>query len=172
MLADLHVTHRSAAAGVIASFALLAIYIGLITLAQGLDHALQQFMTDALFIVPVALGFGVQMGLFAELHRVTMLTRGSAAVTAGATGTSAAAMLACCAHHLVDLLPIVGLSAAAVLLNEYRLALFAVGITMNAIGIVVIARQLARARRASRYAVRLAAAQSLHSESQAGLTSA
>lgn len=170
MLAGIRVTRRSAATGVLASLALLAVYVGLITLAQGLDHALEQFATDAFFILPVALGFGVQIGLFAELHRVTALTRRSAGITAGATGTSAAAMLACCAHHLVDLLPIVGLSAAAVLLNEYRVALFAVGITMNAIGIVVIGRQLARARRASAYAALLGVPERSPEESQAGLT--
>lgn len=57
-------------------------------------------------------------------------------------------MLTCCAHHLVDLLPLVGLSAAAVFLNAYKTPLFLVGIGMNVIGIVVIARQLQRARRA------------------------
>jgi hypothetical protein len=57
-------------------------------------------------------------------------------------------MLACCAHHVVDLLPIVGLSAAAVFLNAYKTPLFLLGIGMNLIGIVVIARQLRRARRA------------------------
>ena len=57
-------------------------------------------------------------------------------------------MVACCAHHVVDLLPLVGLSAAAVFLNAYKTPLFLVGITMNVIGIVVITRQLQRARRA------------------------
>jgi hypothetical protein len=57
-------------------------------------------------------------------------------------------MLACCAHHLVDLLPLVGLSAAAVFLNAYKTPLVLVGIGMNVVGIVVIARQLRRARRA------------------------
>jgi hypothetical protein len=42
----------------------------------------------------------------------------------------------------------VGLSAAAVFLNAYKTPLFLVGITMNLIGILVIARQLQRARRA------------------------
>ena len=44
-------------------------------------------------------------------------------------------------------LPLVGLSAAAVFLNAYKTPLFLVGIGMNVIGIVVIARQLRRARR-------------------------
>ena len=57
-------------------------------------------------------------------------------------------MLACCAHHLVDLLPLVGVSAAAVFLNAYRTPLFLVGIGMNMLGIAVIGRQLRKARRA------------------------
>jgi hypothetical protein len=57
-------------------------------------------------------------------------------------------MLACCAHHLVDLLPLVGLSAAAVFLNAYRTPLFLLGIAMNVFGIVVIGRRLDRARQA------------------------
>jgi len=57
-------------------------------------------------------------------------------------------MLACCAHHLVDLLPILGLSAGAVFLNAYKTPLFVIGIGMNVIGVIVIARQLRQARRA------------------------
>jgi len=41
-----------------------------------------------------------------------------------------------------------GLSAAAVFLNAYKTPLFLGGIGMNIIGVVVIARQLQRARRA------------------------
>jgi len=71
----------------------------------------------------------------------------SLTVTAAGTGTSAAAMLACCAHHLVDLFPLIGLSVAAVFLNAYRTPLFGLAVGMNMVGIVVIARQLHRARR-------------------------
>ena len=113
-----------------------------------IEHALEQLATDAVFVGLIAAGFGTQIALFVELRTVDRRHRAAAAVTAAGTGTSAAAMLACCAHHLVDLLPLVGLSAAAVFLNAYKTPLFLVGIGMNVIGIVVIARQLQRARRA------------------------
>ena len=138
---------RSVAAGVIGAGALLLIYLGIITLAQGVDHAIEQLATDAAFVGLIALGFGTQVALFAELRAVDRHHRASAAVTAAGTGTSAAAMLACCAHHLVDLLPLVGLSAAAVFLNAYRTPLFLIGIAMNVLGIIVIARRLEAARR-------------------------
>lgn len=139
---------RSVVAGVLAAAALLGIYLGIISLAQGVEHALEQLGTDALFVGLIAAGFGTQIALFVELRTVDRLHRSAAAVTAAGTGTSAAAMLACCAHHLVDLLPLLGLSAAAVFLNAYQTPLFLVSIAMNVIGIVVIGRQLRRARRA------------------------
>lgn len=139
---------RSVAAGLAGAAALLGVYLGIISLAQGVEHAFAQLATDALFVGLIAAGFGTQVALFTELRTLDRRHRASAAVTAAGTGTSAAAMLACCAHHLVELLPIVGLSAAAVFLNAYKTPLFLVGIGMNGVGIVVVARQLRRARRA------------------------
>lgn len=139
---------RSVAAGFVAAAALLGVYLGIISLAQGVEHAFEQLGTDALFVGLIAAGFGTQIALFVELRAVDRLHRSAAAVTAAGTGTSAAAMLACCAHHLVDLLPLLGLSAAAVFLNAYQTPLFLVSIGMNVIGIAIIARQLRRARRA------------------------
>ena len=139
---------RSVAAGVVATAALLGVYLAIISLAQGVGHAFEQLAADALFVGLIAAGFGTQVGLLVELRTVDRRHRAAAGVTAAGTGTSAAAMLACCAHHLVDLLPLVGLSAAAVFLNVYKTPLFLVAVAMNVIGIIVIGRQLQRARRA------------------------
>ena len=139
---------RSAVVGVVSALALIAVYVAIVSLAQGVDHAVELLAADALFVGLIAVGYGTQVDLFAELRTVDRRHRAAAGVTAAGTGTSAAAMLACCAHHLVDLLPLLGLSAAAVFLNAYKTPLFLVAIAMNVIGIVVIARQLRRARRA------------------------
>ena len=144
----LPISPRSIAAGVVGAAVLLGLYLGIVSLAQGIEHALEQLATDALFVGLITVGFGTQITLFAELRVLDRRHRAAAAVTVAGTGTSAAAMLACCAHHLVDLLPLVGLSAAAVFLDAYKTPLLFVGIGMNIIGIVVIARQLQRARRA------------------------
>lgn len=148
LLPTVAVGPRSVAAGLIAAFALLGVYLGIISIAQGPEHAFEQLAADAVFVVLIAAGFGTQIALFTELRAVDRRHHAAAAVTAAGTATSAAAMLACCAHHLVDLLPLLGLSAAAVFLNAYRTPLFLVGIGANVIGIVVIARQLGRAREA------------------------
>lgn len=147
---------RSVAAGVVGGLALVGVYLGIISLAQGIDHALEQLSLDALYVGAIAVGFGTQVALFAELRAVNRRSRAAAAVTAAGTGTSAAAMLACCAHHLADLLPLVGLSAAAVFLNDFKTPILLVGIGMNILGIVVIARQLRRSRRMLSFAERAA----------------
>ena len=148
VLPALPIAPRSVAAGLVAAAALLGLYLGIISLAQGIEHALAQLVTDAPFVGLIAAGFGTQIALYVELRAVDRLHRASAAVTAAGTGTSTAAMLACCAHHLVDLVPLLGLSAAAVFLNAYKTPLMLIGIGMNIIGIVVIAHQLRRVRRA------------------------
>ncbi len=137
---------RSLVAGTIAGILLLVTYLALISLAQGPAHAMEQLRADALFVGLISVGFGTQAVLFAELWTLDRRHRSGVAVTAAGTGTSAAAMLACCAHHLVDLFPIIGLSAAAAFLSTYKLPLLLLSLGINAVGIVVIARHLRRAR--------------------------
>lgn len=142
------VSPRSLVAGLLAAAGLLALYLGVITIAQGPQHAIEQLALDAPFVGLILAGFGTQVGLLFELRAVDRRLRAGTTVVAAGTGASAVAMLACCAHHLVDVLPLVGLSAAAVFLDAYKTPLLLIGIGMNLIGIVVIARQLRRARRA------------------------
>ena len=124
-------------------------YVVVIRAASGSwNHLANQLRQDRYYLAAILVGFGTQVALFVELRTVDRRHRASAAVTAVGTGTSAAAMLACCAHHRVDLLPILGLSAGAVFLNAYKTPLFVIGIGMNVIGVIVIARQLRQARRA------------------------
>lgn len=139
---------RSIVAGLVGAIALLGLYLAIISLAQGVPHAFEQLTADAPFAGLIAAGFGTQVALFVELRAVDRRHRAAAAVTAAGTGTSVAAMLACCAHHVADLLPLVGLSAASVFLNQYKTPLLLIGLGMNLLGIVVIARQLRLARRA------------------------
>jgi len=66
----------------------------------------------------------------------------------GAGGTtSTVAMVACCAHHVTDVLPILGLTAAAAFLAQYRTAFMLVGLGMNLVGIAVMLVILVRERR-------------------------
>jgi copper chaperone CopZ len=128
--------------GLLGAAGLLGFYLGVITLAQGWDHALQQLATDGWFIGAIMLGFGTQVGLFAHLR--SMHVRMSAGGVAASTSTSTAAMLACCAHHLADVLPVLGVSVAAAFLSTYKTPLLWLGIGMNLVGVGYLAFQVRR----------------------------
>jgi len=136
---------RPFAAALLAVAGLLAFYLGIITLAQGWAHAVQQLADDRWFIGAISLGFGAQVGLFVYLR--ALHAQAAAGGVAASTVTSTAAMLACCAHHLADVLPIVGLSGAAILLNAYKTPLLWLGIVMNLGGTLYLIYKVDQARR-------------------------
>ncbi len=131
---------RPVAFGLLAAAALIGFYLGIITLAQGRTHAFEQLGQDVWFIAAITIGFGTQVGLFTYLRRMHLHAGGSE--MAASTGTSTAAMLACCAHHLADVLPILGLSSAAIFLNTWKTPLLWLGIAMNLLGILYMARKI------------------------------
>jgi YHS domain-containing protein len=130
--------------GLLAILGLLAFYLGIITLAQGWAHATQQLADDRNFIGAIALGFGTQVGLFTYLRGLH--AHATAGGVAASTGTSTAAMLACCAHHLADILPILGVAGAAAFLNAYKIPMLWLGIVMNLIGMIYLLRKISQHR--------------------------
>jgi YHS domain-containing protein len=127
---------RPLAAGGAAVLSLLIFYLGVITLAQGWEHATAQLIDDRKFIAAIVLGFGTQVGLYTFLRGLH--THTAVGGVAASSGTSAAAMLACCAHHLADVLPTVGVAGAAVFLNAYKTPLLWLSIVMNLAGIAYL----------------------------------
>jgi hypothetical protein len=134
--------------GLLGSAGLLILYLGLVSLAQGWEHAASLLAEDAWIVGPILAGFGLQVGLYAYLKTVIhAAARGAGALTGAGGGTSTAAMVACCAHHVVDVLPLVGLSAAATFLAEYRIPFMLFGLATNLVGIGVIGAFIVRRRR-------------------------
>lgn len=139
------------AALVLGSMLIASFYLGILTWAQGWDYASGQFIRDRLYVVPIILGFGIQAALYAILRfrlfvPVTSMHHTGSMVGASG-GTSATAMIACCIHHVTDVLPILGLSAAASFLTRYQRPFMLVGLAMNLAGIVIILVILYRERR-------------------------
>lgn len=136
------------AAGLIGVTFLAGIYFGLMTLAEGFKSAWGLFWYDRWIIIPIILGFGIQAALFAVLKFRTFVpgaATGPSGALMGASGTtSTVAMLACCVHHVTDVLPILGLTAAAAFLGRYRTAFMLVGLGTTLIGILVMLIILAR----------------------------
>ncbi len=139
---------RSVLAGGFASAAMAAFYAGVVGgLSGSLRHLVEQVRTDWYLILPIVAGFGVQVGLIAELRRRHRLVREAATAGAAGTGASAVGMVACCAHHLADLAPFVGATAAATFLYGYRVPFMLVGLGVNAVAIALATRRLRRAPR-------------------------
>ncbi len=132
------------AAGTAAAALLAGLYVAIVGLVQGLDHALDLITGDWYFVIPIVLGFGAQVGLFvfARTRLRRRLGGATKALTGAGTGTSTVSMVACCTHHLADVLPVLGLSGAALFLNDYRGPLMALGIISNAAGIVWMTRMI------------------------------
>lgn len=134
--------------GIGAATALLGLYIVVVGLAQGWPSAMQLLGQDAWLVAPITAAFGLQVALYTHLRRLIRSRAGGAGAMTGASGgTSAAAMAACCAHRVADLLPILGLSAAAGFLAAWKVPFMIVGLTFSLAGIAVILRRIIRYRR-------------------------
>jgi hypothetical protein len=112
--------------------------------SQSIGHLGDQVRADWYFLVPLMGGFGVQVGLLSELRRRHRLMRAAGAAGVAGAGASTAGMIACCAHHIADLAPLAGASAAATFLSAYKVPFILVGLAGNALGIVLTSRRLRR----------------------------
>ncbi len=131
-------------AGIVGSVFLSAVYFGIVSWAESSKHALDFFWQDRWIVIPIILGFGVQVALYTILKLrlfIPLDSTGSSGPIVGASGTtSTIAMVACCLHHVTDVLPIIGLTAAATFLAKYRLAfmVFGLGATFLGIGYMLL----------------------------------
>lgn len=139
------VGRRSLQWGLAASAALALFYALVVGLASGsVDHLLDQARGDWYLLVAILAGFGTQVALVVELRRRHRLSHGALATGGTGTGASAVGMVACCAHHLADLLPVLGATGAAAFLLDWRIPFMVAGIAVNALGIAAAARRLRR----------------------------
>ena len=139
---------RALRTGLIAGFLLALAYSSIIGLSsRSLDHLISQWRADAVYIALVVIGFGTQVGLFTHLRRALRGDGTAAMLTAGSTATSTTAMVACCLHHLNDVVPLLGLAGAATFLVNYKLPVVLLSVAANGVGIVLMLRALRHATR-------------------------
>jgi len=141
---------KSIAGGVLASAALLSIYFGVLTLASGWSFMLSQFGEFWPYIVALAAGFGLQVGLFLRLKQLSLQRHQRHCVAAASASgtTSAVAMLACCTHYLANLLPVLGAVGVVSLVAQYQIELFWIGLAFNVAGLGYIGQRVRQASRA------------------------
>jgi len=121
--------------GIVAASALLGVYFAVLTFVSGWSFTLVQFGTYWYFVVSLAVGFGIQIALYQYLKRLVHEGLGMGKVVGVSGTTSTAAMISCCAHYLVNILPVLGVSAFASFVGAYQVELFWIGILSNLVGI-------------------------------------
>ena len=136
---------RSVAAGVVATLALAGFYAAVVAGASGsVEHLVDQALADWYLLGLIMTGFGVQVALLAELRRRHRLHAQAMAASGAGAGASTAGMIACCAHHLADLVPFLGATGVATFLTDWRVTFMVVGIGVNAVAVAIAARRLRR----------------------------
>jgi len=135
---------RAAQFGVLAVVTLLGVYFGLLTLVSGWEFTLEQFGLFWPYIVSLATGFGVQVGLFVYLRRLLSGSGAHGKVVAVSGTASTAAMVSCCTHYLANILPIVGAAGLVTLATQYQVELFWIGLAFNIAGIAYIGSKVQR----------------------------
>lgn len=127
--------------GILGGLLLLGFYFAIVSLAATFRHAVDELLALWFWIVPLVVGFGFQAGLFAYVKGYAKVASASAKGSIAASGSlSTLSMAACCAHHVTDFLPLLGLSAAALFLTQYQTVFLTVGVVSNLIGINLMFR--------------------------------
>lgn len=125
--------------GIAAGISLLVLYAITLVLLQSLEHTIDQTRRIWYWLLPLSIGFGIQMGLFSFMRKkLRERRRTETASTAASGAVSGGSMVACCAHHLTEVLPIIGLSSLTIFLGRYQIFFMAIGVIANIIGITVM----------------------------------
>lgn len=123
---------------------LLLVYFAIVILVSGYKFALDQFGSFWPFLISLAIGFGIQMGLYTYLKELvrnaSMEMHDKTVVVTGTTSTLA--MISCCAHYLANILPILGIAGALTIIAQYQTEIFWIGLAFNLFGIVFIANKV------------------------------
>lgn len=119
--------------GILSALLLLSFYFVIMTALSGWTGALEQFRALWYLMIPVAMGFGTQVGLYTKQSKKILATTGT---------TSTISMVACCAHHVTDVLPFIGLSGLSFFLLQYQIPILTISLIINIIGIFVMLKHV------------------------------
>lgn len=127
-----------------AILSLLIFYFAVTSAVSGRQFAEKQFLSYWYFIVSLALGFGVQIGLYTylkqEVRKRHEKISGKALAVTGTASTLA--MVSCCAHYLANILPMLGIAGALTIISQYQIEMFWVGLASNGLGIAYMANKI------------------------------
>jgi protein-S-isoprenylcysteine O-methyltransferase Ste14 len=129
---------------IVSALGLTSLYLVVLTLGNSFEHALSELLKWWPWLLFQLAGFGIQVGMFLHMKDLTKLGRwrGSTSSLVVGGGVSASTMIACCLHHVTDVLPIIGFSAATLLLTQYQSFFMSLGVFANIVGIIIMLEHL------------------------------
>jgi len=142
------IVQRSVLLGAVGTLTLVGVYFLILTALSGWEFTVSQFVDFWYFVVSLAAGFGIQIGLLTYLRNAVRKIGMSAKVVAVSGTTSTAAMISCCAHYLTNILPILGAAGLVALVAQYQIELFWFGLASNLAGIFYMGNRVFKFRRA------------------------
>ncbi len=119
--------------GLAASLLLLAFYLAIASLLGGVSFAISNFVKLWYWMIPLVIGFGIQIGMFFYVKE--QMHKKATGTAAASSGISATSMVACCAHHIADIAPFLGITALGLFLTKYQSTFLLMGIFSNILGI-------------------------------------
>ena len=127
-----------------ATILLILFYFLIVSLISGFKFALSQFGSYWYFLISLAVGFGIQIGLYSYLKQLVKNSNMSmSGKTVAVTGTtSTLTMISCCAHYLANIVPILGIAGALSVVATYQVQIFWVGLAFNIFGIAFIVNKV------------------------------
>lgn len=126
--------------GIAASASLFGFYLIVSSLLGGISFALDNFAKLWYWMIPLIAGFGIQMGMF--FYAKDEMHKKATAQAATSTGISATSMVACCAHHIADIAPFLGITALGLFLTKYQSTFLLAGVFSNILGITYMANMI------------------------------
>lgn len=119
---------------ILGSLGLVLFYFLLASLvSRSLTHSLEQFIILQPWMSLLVLSFGIQVGLY-------QLIRKGFGMIGGTSATSGVSMVVCCAHHISDFLPILGMSGLGLMLTTYQKDFLILGVILNIFGVIYLTR--------------------------------
>ncbi|MBI2031715.1 MAG: hypothetical protein HYT08_03815 [Candidatus Levybacteria bacterium] len=128
--------------GSTASVILLLVYFSVTSFVSGWEFSLSQFSEFWYFIVTLSFGFGAQLGLYTYLKKLINKESGSRKILTVSGTTSTVAMISCCSHYLVNILPFIGITGFLTVISQYQIQFFWVGLIFNLLGILYITNKI------------------------------
>lgn len=122
------------------SIILLVIYFLTLNFVSGFRFTLEQFFQYWYYIISLAVGFGIQIGLYVYLKNIIHKNKKKVIAVSGTTSTIA--MISCCSHYLVNILPIIGIAGAITIISQYQIQLFWLGLSANLLGILYMSSKV------------------------------